>query len=140
MAMEVLSGTFLGCVIGYIISFILQERKYKYDLSMVAISKRLEVHQAAYTLFLDIRNYPSGDPLEIYSRGIHFIRENAIYLYKDAYEAIEVSLNHLEKCSLLNDDPQKLGAELKLLELQGEKIKNSLGLPEIKISKVNRNI
>jgi hypothetical protein len=107
---------------------------------MAAISKRLEVHQAAYTLFFDIRNYPSGDPLEIYSRGIHFIRENAIYLNKDAYEAIEVSLNHLEKCSLLNDDPQKLGAELKLLELQGEKIKNSLGLPEIKISKVNRNI
>ena len=138
--MDVFLGSAVGAFIGYIFAFLIQERKYKYDLSMVSIEKRLEVHQKAYTLFFDIKNYPSGDPLEIYGRGLDFLRNNALYLEKDALEAVETCLNQLEKCIALNDDPQRLTVELGVLESQGEKIKDALKLPKILISSPNRKI
>jgi hypothetical protein len=71
---------------------------------------------------------------------LEFLRNNALYLEKDALEAVETCLNQLEKCVALNDDPQRLTVELGVLESQGEKIKDALKLPKILISSPNQKI
>lgn len=133
-------GGFVGGLIGFLFNLIIQERKYKYDLSMVALEKKLEAHQKAYTLFFRIRNYPTGDALEIYNEGVSFIRNYSLYLNKEAFEAIQCSLKQLQKCVQLNNNAAMLSAELKILEEQGEKIRNSLQLPKIELSDFNAKL
>lgn len=138
--MDVFLGSAIGSLIGYCISLLIQERKYKYDLSMVAMEKRLDAHQKAYTLFFDIKNYPSGDPLEIYGRGVKFLRDYALYLTVEAEEAIQVCLDQLNKCAHLNDRPEELVKELEVLEGQGEVIRKSLSFPKIRLSSLNSRL
>jgi hypothetical protein len=138
--MEIFLGSLVGSIVGYLASLIIQERKYKYDLSMVALERKLDVHQKAYTLYFEIINYPSGNALDIYEKGIFFLRENALYLNEKSRESLEFCLSQLQLCASLNDDPAKLVIELKKMKGKGEEIRESLGIPEIKLSSINKNL
>lgn len=73
--------------------------------------------------------------MEIHGRGINFLRSNALYLTEPARDAVKASLSQLEKCVQLNDHPQQLTKELETLVVQGERIRQALDLPDIRLSK-----
>jgi len=117
----------------------LANRKSNHDLSLVAIEKRLEVHQKAYSLWIDMKQHPAGDALSIYGDCLEFLKQNAIYLTSNARDAFIEATKLLEMCYIANhaNEITILTEHLRKLEAQGNIIRDALCLPDIDIWKDN---
>jgi hypothetical protein len=137
-----LVGVIITALTQLIISKMTTESNLKQELSLVAIEKRLEVLQKAYSLVLDMTNYPGNRGLPederaiaIYGESLSFLKENAIYLaqYPKAYEAFEEAYNLVEQCDLAIKvkDFNKLTSLFKELGMKADIIKGTLKLPDM---------
>ena len=113
----------------------LANRRINHELSVAALEKRLEVHQQAYSLWVDMKNHPAGSALEIYTDCLSFLKNNAIYLTSDALSAFTLATSLLNDCYIAEraGSITILTNHLRMLEEQGEIIRNALNLPDINV-------
>jgi hypothetical protein len=137
-----LVGAFVTAVTQLVISKMTAKSNLKQELSLVAIERRLDVLQKAYSLVLDMktylgnRNLPEDErAIAIYEKSLSFLKENAIYLaqFPKAYKAFEDAYKIVEQCELANKakDFDKLQSLFKDLEINADIIKGTLTLPNM---------
>lgn len=118
----------------------LAERRERHELSTIAIEKRLDVHQKAFSLWWEMKMAPSGEPLDIYTRCRLFLKDYSVYLTDEAREAFEEACELLSQFGSIGKDisPEGLSKLFNELGTKGEKIRDAMNLPDIKNSmKIN---
>jgi len=112
----------------------LAELRERHELSTAAIEKRLAAHQEAFSLWWEMKNAPSGEPLEIYSKSLDFLKNHSVYLTDDALKSFDEAVLLLREFGEVGKDmePTQLTRLFKELEIKGEKIRAALNLPSVK--------
>jgi hypothetical protein len=112
----------------------LAEFRERHELSTTAIEKRLAAHQEAFSLWWEMKNAPSGEPIEIYSKSLEFLKNYSVYLTDDALKSFDEAVLLLRTFGEVGKDmePEQLSRLFKELETKGEKIRAALNLPRVK--------
>lgn len=125
-----LIGTILGVLIatGYQWFWSVRERQDKFRLA--ALEKRLEVHQEAYTLWLELlwSVSKSDERIEVISKGQDWWNKNCLYLDSKSMEAFRKALivaTHFE----LRETSKERGLAFEKIQEAGKYIAEGVNLP-----------
>lgn len=113
----------------------LSNRRANHELSVAALEKRLEVHQQAYSLCIDMKNHSENDAKKTYNKCFYFFKDNSIYLTTDARVAFTSAMDLMNSRFFMfkNDDTEMVKDLSQKIEIQGNKILKTLNLPDINV-------
>lgn len=115
----------------------LSNRRANHELSVAALEKRLEVHQKAYSFWVDIKTHDEHNAKDTYNECFDFLKGNSIYLTPCAREAFTLSMDLMSSrfVAFKNQDEMMVKTLSQKLEGQGSIIQKALNLPDINVWK-----
>lgn len=120
---------------------LLESYKHKNKLRVVALEKRLEVHQKAYNLWCKMRmDVSSKRGLTFLSTTTteqsEFLKSNIVYMYPEAVDALGDSIESVNDIMYNGPPPSPFGdrkyeTNMKVINEAGDKILKAIKLPPL---------
>ncbi|MHB8337648.1 MAG: hypothetical protein ACYC49_09365 [Ignavibacteriaceae bacterium] len=135
----------LGIFVGAFITLLIQMYDRKDKFRLVAIEKRLSIHQKAFSLWMDLALSIHNTPEErenILADCLKFIKNNNLYLNQASNQAFgktitEVHLYHLKNKSNIQNNISENDLFAKIIKINaGQIIAKGIGLPHLEANKI----